>query len=108
VTVGLVQPRRNELPDGIRYGLSSVRSSLPNHQCPELSGAKWGRVVGSAPIESKVVLGFAVSRLFSGAIRGKPAQFRLGNTHEGSIPFTRSIALQGLAKLCSKSAVKWG
>ena len=29
---------------------------------------------------------------------------RFSNTHEGSIPFTRSIDNQGLAQLCRKSA----
>jgi hypothetical protein len=44
VTVGLVQPRRNELPDGIRYGLSSVRSltDAPGANRPEVShDARW-------------------------------------------------------------------
>jgi hypothetical protein len=39
------------------------------------------------------------------AINWKAYEF-LGNNHEGSIPFTRSIDYQGLAQLCRKSAGK--
>jgi len=43
---------------------------------------------------------------FSGVICEISAEIPFGNSHEGSIPFTRSIHYQALTTGCSKSAVR--